>query len=72
LLIQSIERKADEMWLKFHSETPVAAERLTQFVRRRRGASLRPDGSLRFRLAAPQGEFFAALQNVLQELQPAH
>jgi transcription-repair coupling factor (superfamily II helicase) len=72
LWIQSIERKADEIWLKFHSEAPVPAERMTQFVRRRRGASLRPDGTLRFRLAAPDGEFFARIQNVLQELQPQH
>jgi transcription-repair coupling factor (superfamily II helicase) len=72
LLIQSIERKADDIWLKFHSEAPVAPERLTQYVRRQRGASLRPDGTLRFRLAAPEGEFFTQIQNVLQELQLRH
>ncbi|MBZ5544997.1 MAG: transcription-repair coupling factor [Acidobacteriia bacterium] len=72
LWIQSIERKADAIWLKFHPEAPVAPERLTQFVRRRRDASLRPDGTLRFRLAAPDGEFFAEIGNVLQELQPRH
>ena len=72
LWIHSIERKADEIWLKFHSEAPVPPERLTQFVRRHRGASLRPDGTLRFHLAAPDGEFFAQIQNVLQELQPQH
>jgi transcription-repair coupling factor (superfamily II helicase) len=72
LRIQSIERKADEIWLKFHPEALVAPEKLTQFVRRRRGASLRPDGTLRFHLAAPDGEFFARIQNVLRELQPRH
>jgi transcription-repair coupling factor (superfamily II helicase) len=72
LWIQSIERKADEIWLKFHAEAPVPPERLTHFVRRRRGASLRPDGTLRFRLSAPEGEFFTEIRNVLQELQPQH
>jgi transcription-repair coupling factor (superfamily II helicase) len=72
LFVQSIEKKAEEVWFKFHSEAPVDSAKLTAFVRRHRGASLRPDGMLRFRLAVPEGEIFEALQNVLRELAPAH
>jgi len=72
LLIQSIERKADEIWLRFHAEAPVDPDQLTQFVRRHREASFRPEGTLRFRLASPDGDLFQRIQNVLQELQAAH
>ncbi|MBI4164329.1 MAG: hypothetical protein HY508_01185, partial [Acidobacteria bacterium] len=70
LRVQSIERKADEVWLRFHPEALVDTARLTNFIRRRRGAALRPDGTMRFRLAGPEGEIFAQIQNVLQELAP--
>jgi transcription-repair coupling factor (superfamily II helicase) len=72
LLIHSIERRADEIWLRFHSEAPVHPEKLTQFLRRRRGASFRPDGTLRFRLASHAGDFFEQIQNDLQELRTPH
>jgi transcription-repair coupling factor (superfamily II helicase) len=68
LLVQSVERKADEIWLRFHAEAPVSPEKLTYFVRRHRAASFRPDGTLRFRLATREGDSFAQIQNVLQEL----
>ncbi len=50
LLVQSIERKAEDIWMRFHEQTPLDPKRITTFVRRRREASLRPDGVLRFRL----------------------
>ncbi|MGH9325417.1 MAG: transcription-repair coupling factor, partial [Terriglobia bacterium] len=70
MLVQSVERKQDEMWVRFHPETPVAPESLTSFVRRRRDASLRPDGSLRFRMASASP--IEALKSALQELQQEH
>lgn len=72
LLIQSIERKADEIWLRFHAEAPVSPEKLTYFVRRHQGASFRPDGTLRFHLATHDGDFFEQIRNVLQELHAPH
>jgi len=69
LLIQSMERKADELWVRFHPQSPLEPERLTHFVRRRRESSLRPDGVLRFRLAAKDGDLFEPIRNALQELQ---
>jgi transcription-repair coupling factor (superfamily II helicase) len=70
LRVQSIERKADEIWLKFHPEALIDTARLTHFIHKRRGATLRPDGTMRFRLAGPEGDFFGQIQNVLQELAP--
>jgi transcription-repair coupling factor (superfamily II helicase) len=70
LLVQTVERKADEIWMKFHEQTPVDPQRLTQFVRRRREASFRPDRVLRFRLRDREGSLLAQIQNVLQELHP--
>ena len=68
LLVQSVERKEDEVWLRFHAQAPVDPQKLTQFVRRHRGSSFRPDGVLRFRLASQDGELPEQIQNALQEL----
>src|SRR5271157_2341560 len=75
MLVQSIERKADELWVKFHADAPVSAEKLKQFMRRHKEASLRPDGVLRFRLGPVQpgpqngeSDLPQRVQVVLQEL----
>jgi transcription-repair coupling factor (superfamily II helicase) len=70
LLVQTVERKADEIWMKFHEQTPIDPQRLTQFVRHRREASFRPDRVLRFRVRDREGGLLAQIQNVLQELHP--
>ncbi len=69
LLVQSIERKGDEIWIRFHGEAPVKPEKLTAFVRRHRPASFRPDGVLRFRLEQGNGDLITQVQNGLRELQ---
>jgi len=76
MLVQSIERKADELWVKFHPDAPVSAEKLKQFMRRHKEAALRPDGVLRFRLGIPvqpgtqngESDLPQRIQVVLQEL----
>jgi transcription-repair coupling factor (superfamily II helicase) len=70
LLVQTVERKGDEIWIKFHEQAPVDAQRLAQLVRRRREASFRPDRVLRFRMREREGTLLAQVQNVLQELHP--
>jgi transcription-repair coupling factor (superfamily II helicase) len=70
LLVQTVERKEDEIWLKFHEQAPVDPERLTQWVRRHREATFRPDRVLRFRVRERGGNLLAQVQNVLQELHP--
>jgi transcription-repair coupling factor (superfamily II helicase) len=72
LLVQSIERKAEDIWMRFHEQTPLEPKRITTFVRRRREASLRPDGVLRFRLRNAGENTLQEVQNVLQELQTWH
>jgi transcription-repair coupling factor (superfamily II helicase) len=69
LLVQSIERKAEDIWMRFHEQTPLEPRRITTFVRRRREASLRPDGVLRFRLRNLGENSLQEIQKVLQELQ---
>ena len=68
LLVQTVERKGDEVWIKFHEQAPVDPLRLAQFVRRRKEASFRPDRVLRFRLR--DSNSLAQIQNALQELHP--
>jgi len=68
LLVQTVERKVDEIWIKFHEQAPVDPQRLAQFVRRRREASFRPDRVLRFRTRERDGNLLTQVQNVLQEL----
>jgi transcription-repair coupling factor (superfamily II helicase) len=68
LLVQTIERKGDEIWIKFHEQAPVDPQRLAQFVRRRREASYRPDRVLRFHGRERDGNLLTQIQNVLQEL----
>ena len=68
LLVQTVERKGDEVWIKFHEQAPVDPQRLAQFVRRRREASFRPDRVLRFRGRDRDGNVLTQIQNVLQEL----
>ncbi|MFZ0961692.1 MAG: transcription-repair coupling factor [Terriglobia bacterium] len=70
LLVQTLERKGDEIWIKFHEQAPVDAQRLAKFVRGRREASFRPDRVLRFRARERDGDLLTQIQNVLQELRP--
>jgi transcription-repair coupling factor len=68
ILIQSIERKGEEIWIRFHAQSPIDAERLRQFMRRHREAVLRPDGTFRFRLRAQDSRLLNDLHATLQEL----
>ena len=70
LLVQTVERKADEIWMKFHEQAPLDPLRLAHFVRQRRGASFRPDHVLRFRIRDRDANLLGQIQNVLQELHP--
>lgn len=71
MLVQSIDRKQDEIWIRFHDGTPVRPESITRFVRRRRGVILRPDGALRFHMR-PAADPIEEVTSALQELQSSH
>ncbi len=68
MLVQSIERKGEEIWMKFHEQSPVDPVRVAQFVRKRKDATFRPDRVLRFRLR--DANALGQIQNALQELHP--
>jgi transcription-repair coupling factor (superfamily II helicase) len=67
LLVQSIEKKLDEVWIRFHDQAPVDPQRLTRFLKRHAGATFSPNRVLRFRLPEDDS-LLERLQNVLREL----
>jgi len=72
LLVQSIERKLDEIWIRFHEQAPIDPKKLTRFVRIHQDASVKPNGLLRFRLQGRNGGPLEQIRNVLQELHTEH
>ncbi len=66
LLIQSIDRKTDEVWIRFHPEASIEPGNIMRFVHRHRDARLRPDGALRFHTTSPK--LIAEITSVLREL----
>jgi transcription-repair coupling factor (superfamily II helicase) len=72
LLVQSIERKGEEVWIRFHGQAPMDPTKLAQFMRRRREAVLRPDGSLRFRLPVRDSRLLPELQSTLREIRASN
>jgi len=72
LRVQSIERKGDEIWIRFHTLSPVDTDKLRQFMRRHREAVLRPDGSLRFRARVQDSALLAELHATLHELRASN
>src|SRR5579863_6745824 len=68
LLVESIERRDNEVLMRFHARAPVDPAKLKQFLGRHRESTFRPDGVLRFRMARADGNLPSTIQNVLQEL----
>ena len=68
MLVQSIERKGDELRLRFHEQTPASPERLKALLRARRDAIFRPEGVLQIRLR-DHPAVLDQVRNLLQELQ---
>jgi transcription-repair coupling factor (superfamily II helicase) len=68
LLVQSVEKKGEDIWVHFHPQASVDAAKLTEFVCRRRGASLRPGGTLRFQAPSPLDGLPEQIANVLREI----
>ena len=72
LLVQSVERKGAEIWIRFHGQSPVDPEKLRKFMRSHREAVLRPDGSLRFHLGSPESRLLGDLHATLQDLRASN
>jgi transcription-repair coupling factor (superfamily II helicase) len=69
MLVASIERRAGELAIKFHEETPVKPERLVRVIRGRRGMRLDPSGVLWLSWKGEPGGVLGAARNVLLQLQ---
>jgi transcription-repair coupling factor (superfamily II helicase) len=69
LLISSIERRANEVAIKFHPETPLSPENLVKFIRsQQEGLRLDPSGMLWMRLDR-RGRVAESVRNVLLPLE---
>jgi transcription-repair coupling factor (superfamily II helicase) len=69
LLVASIDRRGDQVAIKFHDETPVRPEKLVRVIRGGRGLKLDPTGVLWVQWKGEPGGVAAATRNVLLELQ---
>ena len=69
LLISNIERRANEVAIKFHPETPLSPENLVKFIRaQKEGLRLDPSGTLWVRLDR-RGRVAESVRNVLLPLE---
>jgi transcription-repair coupling factor (superfamily II helicase) len=69
LLVASIERRGDQVAIKFHDETPIKPEKLVRVIRGRRGMRLDPSGALWFDWKSEKGGVAVATQKLLLQLQ---
>ena len=69
LLVASIERRGDQVAIKFHDETPIKPEKLVRVIRGRRGMRLDPSGVLWFDWKNEKGGVALATQKLLLQLQ---
>ncbi len=69
LLVASVERRGDQVAIKFHDETPIKPEKLVRVIRGRRGMRLDPSGVLWFDWKNEKGGVALATQKLLLQLQ---
>jgi transcription-repair coupling factor (superfamily II helicase) len=69
LSVASIDRRGDQVAIKFYDDTPLGPERLVRLIRNRRDMRLDPSGVLWVGWKANQGGAMAAVRNVLLQLQ---
>ncbi|MFZ0636082.1 MAG: transcription-repair coupling factor [Candidatus Acidiferrales bacterium] len=69
LLLASIERRGDQVAVKFYDETPIKPEKLVRVIRGRRGMRLDPSGVLWFEWKGEKGGVAEATRKILLQLQ---
>ena len=69
LLVASVERRGNQVGIKFYDDTPLGPERLVGLIRKRRGMRLDPGGVLWTDWKGDQGGIMFAVRNVLLQLQ---
>jgi transcription-repair coupling factor (superfamily II helicase) len=69
LLVATVDRRGDQVAIKFYEDTPLGPERLVKMIRKRRDIRLDPSGVLWLDWKAMQGGPMGAVRNVLLQLQ---
>ena len=69
LFVASIDRRGDQVGIKFYDDTPLGPERLVKLIHKRRGLSLDPTGVLWVDWKGEDGGAMGAARNVLLQLQ---
>src|SRR6202041_886207 len=69
LQVASIDRRGDQVAIKFYDDTPIGPEKLVKLLRKRRGMRLDPSGVLWLDWKSIQGGPMGATRNVLLQLQ---
>jgi len=69
LLVASIDRRGDQLAIKFYDDTPLGPERLVKLIRKRRGMRLDPTGVLWLGWKGESDGPMGAARNVLLQLQ---
>jgi transcription-repair coupling factor (superfamily II helicase) len=69
LLVASIDRRGDQLAIKFHEDTPVKPEKLVSVIRRRPGLRLDPSGVLWVSWKGEAAGVAVAARNVLLDLE---
>ena len=69
LLVATVDRKGDQVAIKFYDDTPLGPDKLVKLIRKRRGLKLDPSGVLWLEWKGFQGGPMGATRNVLLQLQ---
>jgi transcription-repair coupling factor (superfamily II helicase) len=69
LFVASIDRRGDQIAIKFYDDTPLGPERLVKLIRKRRDLRLDPTGVLWVGWKGDKGGAMGAVRNVLLQLQ---
>jgi transcription-repair coupling factor (superfamily II helicase) len=70
LLVATVDRKGDQIAVKFYDDTPVGPERIVKLIHKRRDMRLDPSGVLWLAWKSSKGSALDAVRNVLLQLQP--
>ncbi len=69
LFVASVDRRGDQVAIKFYEDTPLGPEQLVKLIRKRRGMRLDPTGVLWLDWKGEPGGAMGAAKNVLLQLQ---
>jgi transcription-repair coupling factor (superfamily II helicase) len=69
LLVATVDRRGDQIAIKFYNDTPVGPERIVKLIHKRRDMRLDPSGVLWIGWKSSKGTAMDAVRNVLLQLQ---